>query len=102
MFHISSGKGFFISFPNGYKVSVQFGYDNYCTNRWIKGFDTDNWAEEERKLGEKGSNTAEIAIKDSEGKYVGKELGIFTTDTVEGWADATRVLEVLNLVAALP
>lgn len=30
MFRITRGKGFHVSFPNGYTVSVQFGPGNYC------------------------------------------------------------------------
>lgn len=30
MFQITEGKGFFLSFPNGWGVSVQFGAGNYC------------------------------------------------------------------------
>ena len=30
MFKITEGKGFHITFANGYTVSVQFGPDNYC------------------------------------------------------------------------
>ena len=103
MFKITAGKGFFIQFANGYSLSVQFGYDNYCSNRWDKEFNPNNWAARERKLGEKGSNTAELAIRDPDGNFTEKELGILdSTDTVEGWATPERVLEVMNKVAALP
>lgn len=102
MFKITAGKGFLMQFDNGYSVSVQFGYDNYCSNRYDKEFDTNRWKECEAELGLKGSYTAELAIRNPNNEFVGKDLGIFTTDNVEGWASAKRVLEVLNLVAALP
>ncbi len=31
-FYITGGKGFHISFPNGYTMSVQFGPGDYCEN----------------------------------------------------------------------
>ena len=33
MFAITAGKGFQITFSNGFTASVQFGYGNYCENR---------------------------------------------------------------------
>lgn len=32
MFKITDAKGFHITYDNGYTISVQFGYYNYCTN----------------------------------------------------------------------
>lgn len=34
MFSICQGKGFQITFDNGYTVSVQFGPGNHCNNKW--------------------------------------------------------------------
>jgi len=34
MFSITQGKGFEITFANGYTVSVQFGRGNLCDNRY--------------------------------------------------------------------
>jgi len=57
-FRITDGKGFQLTFKNGYKLSVQFGPGNYCDHygQWSR-LDPDN-----RKCGEEGSNTAEIAV----------------------------------------
>jgi len=33
MFRITEGKGFHMAFENGFTVSVQFGFGNYCENR---------------------------------------------------------------------
>ncbi len=33
VFTITAGKGFQITFENGFTASVQFGYGNYCENR---------------------------------------------------------------------
>ena len=102
MFRINNGKGFFVEFPNKYGVSVQFGYGNYSSNRGDNLPFPIDWEVTNRKLGEEGALTAEIAVIDPQGNLTGQELGIFEGDSVEGWCDATRVLEVLNLVAALP
>ncbi len=37
MFLINQGKGFKMTFANGYTLSVQFGADNYCANRGQTG-----------------------------------------------------------------
>ena len=89
MFKCNENKGFIIAFTNGYSVSVQFGWMNYCDIR-----DNPN---------AKQSATAEIAIFNASMEFVGQQLGIFTNyDDVEGWCTPERVLEVLNIVAALP
>ena len=103
MFKINEGKGFFVQFANGYSISVQFGYGAYCDNRFgmNDNFDWKNFAENERKLGEKGSGTAEIAVMKPDGEFCGEELGIFEHDSIEGWCTANRVLEVMNIIAAI-
>jgi hypothetical protein len=100
VFKITQGKGFFITFENGYSLSVQWGYGNYCANRheYDSGGD---YVDNQRVLGEEGSNTAEIAIINPDGDMNGKALGIFDGDDVEGYCTPERVLEVMNLIAAL-
>ena len=40
MFKITRGTGFQMTFENGWTISVQFGYGNYCdNNRHPDGFD---------------------------------------------------------------
>lgn len=105
MFKINDGKGFFIEFPNKYGLSVQFGYGNYCSNRdydFAIPSTTKSYQQRQRELGQEGSESAEIAVFAPDGKLVGQDLGIFEGDQVEGWCSPIRVLEVLNLVAALP
>jgi len=116
MFRITQGKGFFMTFENGYTLSVQFGYGNYCANRGLErrlidkllnmplGNLVDDYAQTQAKLGEEGSATAEIAVwtEDGEGRnFCGQELGIFKHDTVEGWCTPERVLEVMNIISKL-
>lgn len=100
MFSITQGKGFHITFENGYTVSVQFGMANYCENR---NFDIryENWREEEVSAGERGSSNAEVAIMDNKGNFVGQELGFFDGDGVEGWCSPARVIEIMNGVSQL-
>ena len=57
-FRITDGKGFCLMFENGYRLSAQFGPGNYCDHYG-------NWSQlapDNRKCGEEGSNTAEIAV----------------------------------------
>lgn len=54
-FKITDGKGFHLTFANGYGLSVQFGPGNYC----------DHYGEgylDRVRCGEEGSDTAEIAV----------------------------------------
>ena len=102
MFYITQGKGFFIVFENGYKISVQFGNGNYCANRNDDDIFTMDYKVAQGKCGEKGSPDAEIAIINAEGNFVGEELSIFDGDRIEGWCSPARVLEVMNAIAVLP
>ena len=66
MFKINQGKGFSITFDNGYTVSVQFGPGNYCSNHTMVFHTMEDMA----AAGKKGSNTAETAIIDRHGNFV--------------------------------
>ncbi len=79
-FNITDGKGFQITLPNGWIISVQFGQYNYCGNR------------DKVQRNEAGvcCSNAEIAI-------VG--------DTVEdpvGWQSPADFIRILNETAARP
>lgn len=63
-FRITSGKGFHMSFRNGYSVSVQFGRGNYGDN-YEMGMDLrtpEDFIAADRAAGERGSMTAEVAV----------------------------------------
>ena len=97
-FHITGGKGFQVRFENGCGISVQFGQGNYCQHYGKLG-SLMKFEENERKCGEEGSDTAEIAVA-----YDGPEGGFLLDaldrmDTVEGHVPPARVLEVMNMVA---
>ena len=63
MFKITQGKGFHMTFANGWTVSVQWGAGNYCPNynaRPSEGLYTESAYEAmQRKLGAEGSPVAE-------------------------------------------
>lgn len=54
-FVITEGKGFQITFENGYTVSVQWGCANYCDNKFNRRIS-------DIEHGKNGSNTAEVGI----------------------------------------
>lgn len=93
MIKITQGKGFHMTFANGYTASVQFGPGNYC----------DNYREEISEkgflaAGAKGSTTAECARFDRDGNMVPvNDSG----DMVVGHLTADQVLAFLNETASL-
>lgn len=87
-FKITSGKGFHITFANGWTVSVQFGYGNYCEN--YSNRDADNE--------ECTSRDAEVAAWDADGKW----LRLAEHDDVIGRQSPADVLAIINSVAAMP
>ena len=85
MFRISSGKGFQMTFENGWTVSVQFGNGNYCENR----FATDH---------ERGESVdAEIAAWDKNNVWHD-----FGHDTVMGWCTADQVADFIAEIKGKP
>ena len=90
-FKITEGKGFCITFENGYAVSVQFGGGNYCSNyndpigkaEWIAS-------------GEKGSDTVECAVWGPDEEMIEyKDWGNFVSNR----STPAEVLELLNWAA---
>jgi len=103
MFQITGGKGFTMTFANGWTISVQFGTGNYCENRSLdedgrrldEGL-TEYFARRDREVGERGSADAEIAVWNHEKKWVN-----FGGDTVSGWLSPDDVAEVIGIVSNL-
>ena len=85
-FRISDGKGFQMLFANGWTISVQFGKMNYCQNR--------HSTESNVKLGEKGSNTAEVLIWNNLGNVVDYPL------SSASWAYADEVAKIITWTVA--
>jgi len=89
--YITSGKGFHITFANGWTVSVQFAGGNYCENRDDPiGHERDEWP----ASGKKGCRDAEVAAWGPDGEMI--RLG---DDTVRGWQSPADVLALLNAAA---
>ncbi len=89
-FGISNNKGFHIRFENGWTVSVQFGYGNYCTNYDLP-------REEIEKSRGANSHTAEIAAWD-----INDVWHVTDGSAVSGYKTPTQVLEFINEIAAKP
>ena len=85
MFNITMGKGFKMLFANGYTVSVQFRYGNYCDNRHGKN-------------GADSANAEVAAFKSYGGEWV--KLGE-NTDEI-GYQTPDQVLAIMAMIAALP
>lgn len=101
-FSITAGKGFHMTFSNGITISVQWGPGNYCDNRHMT-------YHEEKEAGEKGSDTAEIAIWSNHDN--GKEWitrGIYKIykneniyDDVVAFVDPDRVADMICICSSL-
>lgn len=88
-FNITENKGFQMTFENGFTISVQWGYGNYCSNQ-----SCNHSHQDERKHSCFGAYTAEIAVwhKDSEREFLqiegncwGHVIGWLTADQVATW-----------------
>ena len=88
-------KGFFFTFPNGYRVSVQFGLAKYCER-----YDMDDYLGEPEN-GTWTSKDAEVAIFDPKGNWFHLDER-WEGDDVIGHQSVMQVLDILNKVAALP
>jgi hypothetical protein len=92
MFKVSQGKGFQMTFANGWTVSVQWGITNYCdhnTARWTEGADA--------KVGALGSTTAEIAAWDANKVWHQFE----DDDSVKGYCTPDEVAAFIAKISAL-
>ena len=95
---ISMGKGFRITFANGWAVSVQFGPGNYCNNKYVLGWpDTKrSTIDVFRHAGENGSPNAEIAIIGPGGGFH-RPRG--WTDDVLGYVAPDEILKWMRYAA---
>ena len=93
MFKICRGKGFQITFENGWTVSVQFGPGNYC-----EGYPETIMQYDAPMKEEYWSNqTAEIAAWDSAGIWY-----LFDGDTVKGYQNPREVIIFMATIALMP
>jgi hypothetical protein len=89
MLRITSGKGFQMTFANGWTISVQFGAGNYCDNRSMS-----TTSASDQLAGEEGSANAEIAAWDKDGKWHN-----FGADQVKGWQTPDEVAAFIADIA---
>ena len=96
MFNITAGKGFQITFENGWTFSVQFGPGNYCSNKDRGDFDKEI-AYMKGEVAECEASSAEIAIiRESDAHWLH-----LLNDRVAGWCTPEQVARILGLVASL-
>jgi hypothetical protein len=89
MFYSTLNKGFQMTFQNGWTISVQFGFGNYCqNNHHPEGF----YFSQNVAIVE--SQDAEIAIWDKEGKFYN-----FGGDDVKGYCSPNEVAEWIEKVS---
>ena len=89
MFNITGGKGFQITFPNKWTISVQFGPFNYRDDRSL-------YVPYATTYDSMQSVNAEVAVWDGNGIW--KQLG--DNDDVIGWQSPEEVLKLMNEIAA--
>ena len=97
-FRITGGKGFHITFANGYTISVQFGPGNYGDN-----YNRDIGSEDVM-CGKEGSNEAEIAILNPVENLIHLPTEISGEDysyIVAGYVDAEKFLAYANFAQSL-
>ena len=88
-FKSTGNRGFQMTFENGWTISVQFGYGNYCDN----GRHPDGW-DFGKKQEVTESSDAEIAIWDANGEWYD-----FGSDTVKGYCSADEVATWIKFTA---
>lgn len=99
-FRIQDGKGFQITFENGWTVSVQFGVYNYCNNYVQFGSENADmpYALANQEAGSRGSANAECALINPAGELVHREEW---GDSVSSRSTPAEVLELLNQAAGM-
>ena len=99
-FSICDGKGFRITFENGWTISVQFGPGNYCDN-YNMSFMPDP-KEASRTAGENGSTTAECAVLNPSGSLVDLPKRFAENDQVTNRSTPAEVLDLMKWTAKRP
>lgn len=83
MFETNGDTGFWMTFDNGFKVSVQWGFGTYSEDR--------------RNYNKKTSVDAEVAVFDANGDMVTFADG----DSIQGWIKPEDVAGLLYIVSKL-
>lgn len=95
MFKITEGRGFHITFANGYTISVQFGIGNYCTNRH------DRNAQLQQADCNLQCENAEVAAYAQNGNWY-RPTCLNSGDDVAGYVTPDQLAQVIAEVQALP
>lgn len=98
-FNTFAHKGFQVTFPNGYTVSVMFGAGNYCEHRFNQDIEPGSTVP---VWGRHSSQDAEVAVLGPDEEFVLGWPGCPESDQVRGWLNPTEVLEVMSWAAAQP
>ena len=93
MFLITAGKGFQITFENGWTVSVQFGSGNYCENRWTRKDLFDLYDPLSHDV---SSKDAEVTRWYGEKDDMDEPTGYMSPDDVAKYIAKTAKLEAIN------
>lgn len=92
MFKITAGRGFQMTFDNGWTVSVQFGTGNYCENRSLEP--AGDYLRADRDAGARGCKTAEIAAWNKNETWYD-----FGNDQVKGYCTPDEVAAFIAKIA---
>lgn len=95
-FKITGKKGFRLTFPNGYAISVQFGPGNYGSNYDMRIRDDDEEA------GKRGATEVETAIIDPSNNLIQDPKEGEDADTVQGYQTMEQVMDRIMRIYALP
>ena len=90
---ITDGKGFRITFENKWTISVQFGYGNYSDNYDLSRQSSETYESHQRRAGEGGSSTAEVAIIAPDNTFYSHPK--FDGDSVGGYMTSEEVAELI-------
>lgn len=103
MITINKQKGFQLTFPNGWTVSVQIGGMNYCANRDLSDISF-NLEEMMAKMesSEPCVNAEIAAFKPTEDKENDEWHCFEDGQFVQGWVDVTEILKFMVLVSEKP
>ena len=96
---ITQGKGFRLSFDNGYSLSVQIGQYNYCDN-YSEGLGNDSELLH-NITNPLASTTFEAAIIDKDGEHIVWPERSEGSDTVGGWIPIEDLPKWISYVSKL-
>lgn len=94
MFKITQGKGFQMTFANGWTANVQWGPANYCENHKTKPLDWDF----SEKYETWSCKNAEVSAWDANNNLFNFSGG----QTLEGWKECDNVARFLLNVSQFP